>query len=63
MIIWDPNPRMGDMQFMELATWMVNEDTRAQEMKRVMKRESREPLHIKAELFSPRGVINNQINI
>ena len=63
LIIRDPNPRMGDIQLMELASWMVNEETRAQEMRRVMKRENREALHINAELFSPRGVINNRINI
>ena len=28
--IWDPNPRMGDMQLMALASWMVNEETRVQ---------------------------------
>ena len=27
--VWDPNPTMGDMQLMALASWMVNEDTRA----------------------------------
>ena len=61
--IWDPNPRMGDMQLMALASWMFNEETRAQEMRRVMRRENREPLHIREELFSPRGVINNHLNI
>ena len=39
--IWDPNPRMGDMQLMDLASWMVNEETRAQEMRRVMRRENK----------------------
>ena len=61
--IWDPNPRMGNMQLMELASWMVNEETRAQEVRRVMRRENIEPLHIREELFSPRGVINNHIKI
>ena len=42
---------------------MVNEETRAQEMRRVMIREIIKPLHIRAEIFSPRGVINNHLNI
>ena len=50
--IWDPNPRIRDMQLMALASWMVNEETRAQEMRRVMRRENKEPLHIREELFS-----------
>ena len=40
------------MKFMELASCMVNKDTRAQEMKSIMKRESREPLHIKADYLA-----------
>ena len=61
--IWDPNPRMGDMKLMALASWMVNEETRVKEMRMVMRRENIEPLHIRAEHFSPRGVINNHIKI
>ena len=38
--IWDPNPIMGDIQLMALGSWMVNEDTRAQEERRVMRREN-----------------------
>ena len=38
MEIWDPNPTMGDMQLMALASWMVNEDTRAKEIGKVMGR-------------------------
>ena len=45
--IWDPNPRMGDMQLMALASWMVNEETREKEMRRVMRRENIEPLRIR----------------
>ena len=30
--LWDPNPRMADMKLMSLESWMVNDDTRAQEM-------------------------------
>ena len=61
--IWDSNPRMGGMKLMALASWMVNEETRSQDMERVIRRENREPLHIMVELFSPRGVINNHIKI
>ena len=32
-------------------------------MRMVMRRENREPLHIREELFSPRGVNNNHLNI
>lgn len=28
--IWDPNPRMGDMKLMALASWMFNEETKVQ---------------------------------
>lgn len=54
---------MGDMQLIALESWMVNDETREQEMRRVMTRETREPLHIGAKLFNPRGVINNHITI
>ena len=34
--IWDPNPTMGDMQLMALASWMANEDTREKEIWNLM---------------------------
>ena len=45
---WDPNPAMRNMQLMSLITWMMNEDTRAKEIWRVMGRRNR-PLYIKLE--------------
>ena len=60
---WDPNPTMGDMQLMALTSWMMNEDTRAKEIWRVMRRRNREPLHIRSEFFGPRGVILNRREI
>ena len=61
--IWDPNPTMGDMQLMALASWMVNEDFRANEIWKAMGRRNREPLYIRPKLFSPRGVILNHREI
>ena len=60
---WDPNSIMGDMQLMDLVSWMMNEDTRAKEIWWIMRRRNREPLHIRPELFSPRGVILNRQEI
>ena len=60
---WDPNPTMGDMQLMDLVSWMMNEDTRATEIWWVMRRRNRETLHIRPELFSPRVVILNRRGI
>ena len=61
--IWDLNPTMGDMQLMALASWMVNEDTREKEIWKVMGRRKREPLYIRLEFLSPRGVILNHQEI
>ena len=61
--IWDPNLIMGDMQLMALASWMINEDTRAKDIWKVMGRRNREPLYIIPEFFSPRGVILNSQEI
>ena len=60
---WDPNPTMGDMQLMALASWMMNEDIREKETWTFMSRRNREPLHIRPELFSPKGVILNRREI
>jgi len=27
--VWDPNPKLGDLQLMALASWMNNEEARA----------------------------------
>ena len=44
---------------MALVSWMMNEDTREKEIWMVIRRRNREPLYIRLELFSPRGVILN----
>ena len=63
MEIWDPNITMGDMHLMALASWMVNEDTREKETRKVMGRRNREPFYLRPEVFSPRGVILNHREI
>lgn len=40
MNIWDPNPKLGDMQLMALASWMTREEDRVEEVKKVMEKES-----------------------
>ena len=59
MIFWNPNAGLGDTQLMALTSWMTHEDARAKEVKRVMKKEEKEPLYIKEELVTPRVVIRN----
>jgi len=47
MKFWDPNSRMGDVELMELASWLTHEEARVEETKRVMNRETNEALWIK----------------
>ena len=61
--IWDPTPIMGDIKSMVLASWMVNEDNRAKEIWKVMERRNIEPLYLRIEVLSPRGVILNHREI
>ena len=42
---------------------MVNEDNRAKEIWKVMRRRNREPLYLRLEVFNPRGVILNHREI
>ena len=44
---WDPNSRLGHMQFMDLASWLAHEKTMDEEVKKVMEKEDKEPLYIK----------------
>lgn len=37
--VWDPNAKLGDSQFMALASWMNHEEARATKMKKIMARE------------------------
>lgn len=55
----DPNSRFGDMKLMDLASWMTHDETRVEEVKKVMEKEEKEQLYIKAELVSPNIVTSN----
>jgi len=44
---------------MALAYWLTHEETRVEEVKKVMTKEEKGPLYIKAELVSPKAAINN----
>lgn len=46
--VWDPNPKMGDLQLMALASWMSHEEARAKEVKRVLERDETNLLYIRA---------------
>jgi len=52
MNVWDPNAKLGDLQLMDLASWMNHEESRVAEMKRILAKEKNEPIFIRA---------NNQI--
>jgi len=56
--VLDPNPKLGDLQLMALASWMSNEDTRVKEVKRVLEREEIYPLYIRAEHINSITVIS-----
>lgn len=56
---WDPNSRLGDIQLMELTSWLTHEEARVEEVKKVMTEEEKEPLYIRVELISLKAVINN----
>jgi len=42
---------------MALASWVTHEETRVEEVKKVMEREEKEPLYTSVELVSPKVVI------
>jgi len=41
MNVWDPNPELGDLKLMALASWMNYEESRATEMKIILVREKK----------------------
>lgn len=55
---WDPNTAVGDMQLMEMTSWLNHEEKRAAEVKNVMDRELHEPLLIRAEPRNPTTLIS-----
>lgn len=57
---WDPSLRLGDMQLMALASWLTHEETKVEEVERVIRKEKEEPLSVITELVSPKAIINNQ---
>jgi len=56
--VWDPNPKLGDLQLMALASWMSHEEVRCKEVKRELEREETDPLHIRAEQINSMVVIS-----
>ena len=58
MNVWDPNAKLGDLQWMDLASWMNHEESRVAVMKKILVREQTEPLMIRAEQSNPMALIN-----
>ena len=58
MNVWDPNAKLGDLQLMDLESWMNHEESRAAEMKRILAREQNEPLFIRAKQSNPMALIS-----
>ena len=59
MNFWDPNSRTRDVKVMALTSWLTHEEVRVEEKKRVISKETNEPLWVRAELRAPLLVINN----
>lgn len=49
MNVVDHNAKLGDLQLMDLASWVNHEESRATEMKNILAREKNEPIFIRAE--------------
>jgi len=60
MKFWDPYSILGDMQPMELASWLTYKEIRVEEVKRVMTKDENDAFYIRAELVSPKAIINNK---
>lgn len=56
--VWDPNPKIGDLQLIALASWMSHEEAKAKEVKRVLEREEKEFLYARAEQINSMVVIS-----
>lgn len=39
MNVWDPNAKLGDLQLMDLASWMNHEEATVVEMKKILAKE------------------------
>ena len=58
--VWDPNEKLGDLQLMALASWMSHEEAKVEEVKRVLVKEEKLPVYIRAKQISSKAVISNQ---
>lgn len=58
-----PNSILGHMQLMGLSSWFTHEETKVEEVKKLMTKEENKTLYIKPELVSLNDVINNHIII
>jgi len=47
------------MQLIYLRSWLTHEETRVEDVKKVMTKEEKEPLYFRAELVIPKVVIIN----
>jgi len=56
--MWDPNPKLGDLQLMDLASWVNHDKARDIDMKKVMEKEETKPLMIRVEQSNPMAIIN-----
>jgi len=48
MNFWDSNATLGDLQLMDMASWMSHEEKRAVEIQQIIAKELSEPLLIRA---------------
>jgi len=55
--VWDPNANLGNLQLMALASWMTHEEARAEEVKRIVEKEERDPLYTIAEHINSMDII------
>jgi len=60
---WNPNPYVGDVQFMAFSSRLRHEEMRAYEFKKYKEEEKQTPLWIRDEDSRPRNFINNHHNL
>jgi len=61
--VWNPNAKLGDLQLMAHAPCMIYEDVRAENVKRIIKKEETKPLYNRIEYINSMYVISNHIII
>jgi len=57
MNLWDPNAALGDLQLMDMASWMSHEEKRVVEIHKMMEKGLSEPLIIREQLTNPLTLI------